>query len=109
MADIKYLPINKDAIPYRFNIKIHDTTYTFEVHYNSEGNYFTVDLYHGNRLLRCGEKIVYGRPLFNVYRNKDFPNARIVPWDFAGKETRVGWDTLNTAVFCWIMTEGETQ
>ena len=46
-----YIAVEKSLIPYRFDIAIEGKTYTFEVHYNAENDYFTVDLYRNGDLV----------------------------------------------------------
>ncbi len=48
---MEYIEIEKDLIPYRFDIAIDGKTYTFEVSYNAENDYFTVDLYRNDQLV----------------------------------------------------------
>jgi len=83
---LNYLSIDKEAIPYRFDMRLVGVTFTFEIHYNSEYDFFTVDLYRGEELLVAGEKLVYGRPLFNVYVNARLPDVIIVPFDLSGQQ-----------------------
>lgn len=101
---MEYIEIEKDLIPYRFDIAIESKTYTFEVQYNAENDYFTVDLYRNGQLVIAGVKIVYGRPLFVAHRYLDVPLAQIVPLDLSGQTDRVTWDNLNETVFLWLVS-----
>jgi hypothetical protein len=102
---MEYIEIEKDLIPYRFDIAIKGKTYTLEIHYNVENDYFTVDLYRNGQLVIAGAKIVYGRPLFDAHRYLDVPPVQIVPLDLSGQTDRVTWDNLNETVFLWLVNE----
>ena len=94
-----YIRVEKNAIPYHADIRIEGTTYTFTFNYNSEGDFFTVDLERSGQVLARGEKVVYGSPLFLSYLTEDFPVRPIIPVDFSGTEERVGWRELGENVF----------
>lgn len=102
---MEYIEIEKDLIPYEFDISIGGKTFTFVINYNAEFDYFTVDLYRNGELVVAGEKIVYGRPLFSSSQHLDVPTIPIFPYDLAENETRVTWDNLNETVFLWLVTE----
>lgn len=102
---MEYIEIEKDLIPYRFNIAIEGKTYTFEVNYNAEHDYITIDLYRNEQLVLAGIKVVYGRPLFDGFEYLDVPQVPIVPRDLSGQATRVTWDNFNETVFLWLVTE----
>ncbi len=102
---MEYIAIEKDLIPYRFDIAIEGKTYTFEIHYNAENDYFTVDLYRNGQLVIAGVKIVYGRPLFAAHMHLDVLPVQIVPLDLSGQTERVTWDNLNETVFLWLVNE----
>jgi len=97
-----YIDIDKNAIPYRFEIKLAGVTYGFEIRYNSEYDYFTADLYRGNELVVAGEKIVYATPLFE----NEIQNLKILPLDLSGNSDRVGWNELGESVFLYLEGEG---
>lgn len=102
---MEYIQIEKDLIPYRFDIAIDGKTYTFEVHYNAENDYFTIDLYRNGQLVIAGVKIAYGRPLFAAHKYLDVPQVPIIPLDISGQTDRVTWDNLNETVFLWLVTD----
>lgn len=102
---MEYIEIEKELIPYRFNVSIEGKTYTFEVHYNSENDYFTIDLYRNSQLVIAGVKIVYGRPLFTVHKYLDVPQVDIIPLDLSGQANRVTWDNFNKTVFLWLVKD----
>ena len=97
-----YIPIDKNAVPYSFNIKLEGRIYEFEVHYNSDGDFFTIDLYKQGKMIALGEKVVYGRPLFETYRDERFPEVKITPLDRNRNKDRVGYDELGEDVFLYV-------
>ncbi len=79
-AEVEYIDIDTSKVPCTFSVKLFDKTYTFTVKYNSEGGFFTVDLFDiNNNVLAFGEIIRYGRPLFNVVEDERFPIPVIIP------------------------------
>ncbi len=107
---LSYLPINKEALPYEFNIKLAEETFIFTINYNLEHDFFTVDLAKGDETLALGEKIVYGRPLFSAYADDRFPKVAIIAYDIAGQESiasTVNWENLMISVFLYILTPEE--
>lgn len=107
--ELQYMPIDKEAIPYQFDISIEGETFTFEVHYNAENRFFTVDLSRNNEALVYGEKIVYGRPLFSAYADMRFPKAAIIPYDLSGNEAKVTFDNLMKTVFLYLFTREDLE
>jgi len=104
---LRFIPLDKESIPYRFDIKIAGKTYGFEIHYNEVADFFAIDLYDGEELLISGERLVYGSPLFRTYIGKEFPAAAIIPADVAGQETDLIWANMADTVFLFVVTEGE--
>lgn len=102
---MEYIAIEKDLIPYRFDIAIGGKTFTFEIHYNAEHDFFTVDLYRNEQLIAAGIKVVYGRPLFWGLEYLDVPQVPIIPLDLSGQADRVSWDNLNETVFLWLVKD----
>lgn len=100
---MKYIDINKDMIPYRFDITLADETYTFEVNYNSLKDYFTIDLYKNDEVIVLGEKLVYGKPLFLSSQHKDIPKVDILPLDLTNKTERITFENLNKEVFLFLV------
>ena len=43
-ADVQYIDVDVNRVPYSFTVKLLDKTYTFTIKYNSEGKFFTSDL-----------------------------------------------------------------
>lgn len=98
-----YMDIDKTAIPYSFDMDIADEEFTFVINYNQRFDFFTMDLYKNDNLIIKTEKIIYGRALFGAYPDEAvIPKWPIIPFDEAGKETRVGWDQLGVSVFLFL-------
>lgn len=103
---MEYIDIEKEQIPYRFDISLAEENFTFEVHYNAEYDFFTVDLERDGEALAVGEKLVYGMPLFYDIMDNRFPKLPIVPFDESDKSKVVTWETLGKSVFLYVI-EGE--
>lgn len=100
---MEYIDIEKENIPYEFDIKLLDKTYTFTINYNSLFDFFTVDLSLNEKIIVLGEKLVYGNPLFSNAKYKDIPGIDIVPFDLAGKESIITYENLNESVFLYLV------
>lgn len=98
------LPIDKDLIPYQFETEFNGFLYTFEVHYNSEYDFFTIDLYRNDDdVIIYGEKLVYGQELFKSLNDDTLP--RLMPLDPSGKETEITFDNLSETVFLQVIDD----
>jgi hypothetical protein len=95
----EYIPIEKENIPYRFEIELEAELFEMEIRYNDTYDFFTVDLYREGLPLVYSEKIVYGVPLFSNVRDIHFPIAEIIPMDHAGLETQVTYENFQETVF----------
>lgn len=83
--DIEYIDIDASRVPYSFSVKLTDRTYIFTIKYNDIGGFYTVDLQDVNgNVLVFGEVIRYGRQLFNVVENENFPIPVIIPLCITG-------------------------
>lgn len=105
---MKYINIDKSLIPYRFDIKLSEETYTFEVSYNEKFDFFTINLYKNEVPIVLGEKIVYRKPLFNSYNHLDIPKVSILPFDLSGNTDRLTYENLNEQVFLYLV-EGDEE
>ncbi|OPA77519.1 hypothetical protein BVG16_13790 [Paenibacillus selenitireducens] len=103
---MEYIDIEKDLVPYRFEISLLDELFTFEVNYNPDFDYFTVDIERDGEILALGEKIVYGVQLFNDIQDNRFPKVPIVPYDESENSIEVTWGTLGQSVFLYLI-EGD--
>ncbi|MBY0085777.1 phage baseplate plug protein [Brevibacillus brevis] len=104
---MEIIEIEKEQIPYRFEIVLTDTVFTFEVHYNSEYDFFTIDLERDGEVLATGNKLVYGVPLFSSSVDERFPQVEILPYDESGSAQVVNWKTLSESVFLYMFEEEE--
>ena len=105
---MEYIEIEKEEIPYSFEIMLDSDTYTFEIMYNERQKMFTVSLYDSeDNPLVYGEPITYGKELFRDVRDLKFPIDRIIPLDPAGKETEVTYENFGSTVLLVIDSEGE--
>ena len=101
------IEINKDIIPYTFNIMLSGELYEMRVDYNNTADLFTVSLSKDGVELCTGEPIVYGQPLFGDMANRgDFPKVTITPIDESGENKAVTYDNLSTTVLLSV-TGGE--
>jgi hypothetical protein len=100
-ASVSYVPIDKDAVPYEFSLKLWDRTYRFLVKYNTLGDFFTLDLSTAQGELLCrGDPVRYGRPCFESVSDENFPLPLIVPLSMAldGAVSEANWDTVGSQV-----------
>lgn len=100
---MEYIPIFKSEVPYRFEIRLGQEFFEFEVRYNMRHDFFTVDLYKNGEALAYGQKLVYGQPLFEEIRDSRFPAPQLVPYDEAGLESRVTYANLGKTVFLGVV------
>lgn len=101
----EHLPIEKENIPYRFDMALPIEIYTFEIRYNDTHDFFTIDLSRGDEVLVLGEKIVYSVPLFEDVYDRRFPAPTIVPLDESGNEQQVTFQNLGETVFLVVMNQ----
>jgi hypothetical protein len=93
------IEIDKEAIPYQFDIELAGEVFTMEIHYNTRFDFFTVTLYKDDELIVAGEKIVYGNPLFSSIIDERLPKVPIIPIDESGKPVeRITWDNFGETV-----------
>lgn len=102
---MNFVDIEKDLIPYRFDVPIADEMFTFEIHYNAEHDFFSVDLERDGEVLAVGTKMVYGVPLYGDVQDNRYPAYPLLPLDLAGKSSMVTWNTLSTSVFLYVIDE----
>jgi len=95
---MNYIEIDKNMIPYRFDMTIKGETYTFQVNYNATHDFFTIDLYKNDEVIVLGEKVVYGKPLFFTSQHKDVPKVTIIPYDVSENTDRITFENMNEDV-----------
>lgn len=100
---MEYIEIDKDLIPYRFDITLKEETYTFDVNYNYLKDYFTIDLFKNGEIIVLGEKLIYGKPLFLSAQYRDIPKVEIIPLDLSNQTERITFENLNNEVFLYIV------
>jgi hypothetical protein len=100
---LEYIPIEKENIPYRFEIELEAEIFEMEIRYNDLYDFFTIDLYKDGEPLVYGEKVVYGVPLFQDVRDLRFPAVDIVPIDEARLENRVTYENFQKTVFLAVV------
>ena len=97
---MEYIDIEKDNIPYTFNISLADEIFEFGINYNNTADMFTASLSKNGVELCAGEPIVYGVSLFGDLKTRgEFPNVDIVPIDESGETISITFDNLSTTVF----------
>ena len=102
-----YIEINKELVPYRFNILLADGWFELSVNYNKTADMFTVALYKDDELI-CSEPLVLGVPMFqDVYQPERFPAVMLVPYDPAGDAKAVTRKNIGESVFLTIDDEGD--
>lgn len=98
-----YIPINKELIPYSFDILLGGTMFNLKVKYNRTKDLFTVDVYRGNETVCYAEPIVYGIPLFkDVFMVEKYPCLDIIPLDLSGNTNRVTYENFYNTVFLYV-------
>ena len=104
MRDI--VEINKELVPYSFNILLADEWFELYVDYNKAGDMFTVSLYKEDELIST-EPLVLGIPMFqDVYQPEKFPAVVLVP--YGANEVAVTSANLGETVFLTIDDEGDS-
>lgn len=103
-SDVQYIAIDVSRVPYTFSVKLTDRTYSFTVKYNATGKFFTIDLYDVNgNVLAFGEIVRYGRPLFNVVEDEQFPIPVIIPSCITGESiSEVTWENFGKDVKLYL-------
>lgn len=97
------IEINKDLIPYSFDILLAGETFNIRVDYNQTADMFTLALRKDDELVCAGEPIIYGKPLWeDVFTNGKYPALNIIPIDESGEMNSVTFDNLNRTVFLLI-------
>lgn len=105
MRDI--IEIEKELLPYNFDIELAGDEFNIEIFYNKAADLFTATLRKGEEVLCYNEPIVYGVELFaDVYTSGKFPMISIVPFDQSEQEIVVTYDNFGTTVLLTIDNEG---
>lgn len=101
-----YIHIEKEMIPYSFNILLADEWFALSIDYNETADMFTLALYKDNELIAT-EPLILDVPLFaDVYR-KGFPAVTLVPQDPSGTVDEITYSNLGENVYLTIDDEGD--
>lgn len=98
----EYIEIDKQSIPYRFELELGGELFELEVNYNETFDFFTVDLYKDNQALVVGEKLMLNRPLFRNRVHIALPKVNIIPKDRGNVAKRITFDNTNETVFLYV-------
>ncbi|GLC88261.1 phage baseplate plug family protein [Lysinibacillus piscis] len=98
----EYIEIDKNEIPYAFEMELAGEIFGFEVNYNRAHDFFTLDLFKNGGALVVGEKLILNRPLFRNRVSSELPNVQIIPKDRAHSATRITYENLNETVFLYV-------
>ena len=91
--------INKNMIPYRFDIILAGEVFEIGVKYNNYADLFTMSLTKNKELICAGEPVIYGVPLFkDIYVSGKYPTLKIVPFDESNENKEVTWDNFGETV-----------
>ena len=99
------IEINKELIPYQFNILLAGEWFELYVDYNKTANMFTVSLYKDDELVST-EPLILGVPMFRyVYQPGKFPAVTLVP--YGQSEQAITFENLGETVFLTVDDEGD--
>lgn len=97
------MEINKDMIPYSFDILLADELFNLTVSHNEKHDIFTFALRKNNEIICEGEPIIYGVPLFqDIYMARKYPAIDIIPIDDSGEQDTVTFENLNETVLLTV-------
>ena len=97
------IEINKNLIPYKFNIILAGQVFEIGIKYNEYADLFIMSLSKDNELICAGEPLIYGMPLFNdLYISGKYPALKIIPFDDSKANNNVTWDNFQQTVFLII-------
>ncbi len=101
---VEYIPINREDVPYSFDIKLDDRTFTMCIRYNDQGRFYAVDLYitATGEVLCYGDPVRYGRPMFRSVEDERFPIPVIIPCCLTGEENEVTKDNFGRTVQLYL-------
>ena len=107
---MKHIPIEKDKIPYSFDLALSGRTYTFNLRYNKYSGDFTADLEFEGRTLIKGKKIILNEMLFEEFsydnngnKNPDFYDELLIFYDLTWQETELTLENLEETVLFYVM------
>ena len=108
------IDINKNLVPYQFDITLSGKTYTIDIKYNILFDFFTASLSLGDTVLVENEKLVLGQFLFREQGedqdhnlNPNFPEEFLYVGTTDDSIERVSWDNLGNTVFLYYAEREE--
>lgn len=97
------IPIDKESIPYSFDIDLSGVACTFMIDYNMYGDFFTMNLSIDDQEVEVGAKLTLGVEIFNTRPNALNKVVKIVPLDITGKNTRITYENFSANVLLFVM------
>ena len=98
-----YIEVEKELMPYNFNIVLAGEEFNMAFMYNKTADLFTCTLAKNGKVVVHNEPLIYGAELFkDVYRADYFPALAIVPIDEAGIEDKITYANFGKTVFLTI-------
>ena len=112
---MEYIKIDKNLIPYEFEISLFGEMFKIKVTHNSIADMIVLGLSKQNtetgmyEEVSAGEPVIYGVPLWqDVFIANKFPFSPITPFDKSGESNAVTYDNISSTVFLYIADlEGE--
>lgn len=109
-----YIAINKDLIPYDFEILLSGEMFKIDVDYNATADLFVLGLSKLNEEtgefdeVCAGEPVIYGSPLWqDVFVAGKYPALTIIPLDESGQTSAITFSNLGSTTFLTIDNGGE--
>lgn len=99
---MKYIELDKNLMPYSFEIELDGNIFRMEVNYNARFDFFTLDLYYEDEALILGEKLQMNEQVFEVIDYIDVVPENLIPADLTYLNTRITWDNLGEQVFLYV-------
>lgn len=98
------IPVNKDLIPYQFDIELAGEVFNLRFDYNALHDFYTVTLSKSGKVVAYNSPLIYGQPLFAEawQNNGKFPACDIIPLDLSDEADVVNAETFQEKVFLWI-------
>lgn len=103
------IEIDKELIPYEFDILLADETFKIGINYNNTAELFVLSLSKldedtGEYVEICvGEPIIYGQELWkDLYISSKYPSLSIVPIDESKESDSVTYDNFNRTIYLII-------
>lgn len=115
MVVIEIIEIDKNMIPYNFEIELSNRIYSFEIDYNFMFDFITVTLKLNNKIL-AKEKAVLDEILFKEFYidkehnyNEDFPKEILYFGSNDENITRITFENLNESVQLYCIDPKELE